>query len=588
MARVLRFLVLVAVSVAIVVLAVWVGLRRIDDMAKPATSSDFVRAEGRGLIRDGAPFRFRAVAFANDYDLELGDYGFTLATSRHHRERDFARVADLGFNAVRFALNATWYRDDPRAFWRWLDRNVGWARDNGVLLILDLHVPIGGTWLDASDPAPDFSIWTDPEVAAENVAFWLAIAERYRYEPTIAAYDLLNEPVTADATGAAWRQLAAEMVRAVRSVDPNHLLIVAPVYGKDRSFEPVGPEDQFLVDDRNAMYDFHFYEPIAFTHQTAAWLVPPILDGGRYPDPEVIVPTGAQVQLLDSSLSGPTLVPGDSGWQRYEGDWVAITDPRAVAALPIATMRAGARGSIRFDEIEVFEHDVASDTIRRVVHAPLEAGDLAKWWEWGEVAPQSYAGHFTRDTTDGSGDGAGDGASLGIDGDTARVGFLGWSSDDHWFRITPGNRYRIAGSMKGRGVAYGPPGTGGDEPGFIGFTLDVYGSPDDGTPGFVTRGPDQLAFLFHRLARFGLEHDVPVSVMEFGTIRATLDDPNKGGADWIADMLDLLDANDTSYALWNYHGAEMGLFRSVTETWPSRPNRPLLDVVEAHLAGSAP
>ena len=51
-------------------------------------------------------------------------------------------------------------------------------------------------------------------------------------------------------------------------------------------------------------------------------------------------------------------------------------------------------------------------------------------------------------------DGANDDFSLGIAGDVAPDGYLGWSSDPHWFKVTPGNRYRISGYMRGEGVDY--------------------------------------------------------------------------------------------------------------------------------------
>ena len=183
MARFLRIVALGGIAIALVALGLWLEPRQAPDRAAPPAippdAGAFVRAEGRELTRDGAPFRFEAVAFGNDYSLALGEYGLSLTDSRHHSERDFERVAGLGFNAIRFAFNGTWWRDDPHAFWDWLDRNIGWARAHGLVLVLDLHVPIGGDWLDASLD-PDFSIWTDPAEGALNVALWRAVAERYR------------------------------------------------------------------------------------------------------------------------------------------------------------------------------------------------------------------------------------------------------------------------------------------------------------------------------------------------------------------------------------------------------------------------
>lgn len=572
-----RFAPIVVLGV-IAAAAVSLGLWRAPDTAAPPAKSAFVRAEGRQLVRNGSPFRFRSVGFANDYSLDLGEYGFSLARSRHHSEEDFERVAALGFNAVRLAFNGNWLRDDPRAFWRWLDRNLGWAETHGLLLVLDLHVPIGGDWLDAAHGPGDFRIWTEAAMRNANIELWRQIARRYRDKPTVAAFDILNEPVTTDATGDQWRRLAADMVEAIRAVDANHLLIVGPVYGTGRAFRPVRPPDQFLVDDANVMYDFHFYEPIEFTHQTADWLARPMPDGGRYPDPDVIIPTGAEVLLDDSTIMSPRLVPGDSGWRAYDSGWVTITDRRAVAALPIATMRSGARGLVWFDDIAVFEHDVARGTVTRVLQAPLSADDIAQWWGWGSGDPHATAAHLGRVTTDG----ANDAESLSIDANAGPEDYFGWSSDRHWFRVTPGNRYRVSGFMKGAGVDYPP---GGEDAGFIGLALDVYADPDGPEAGFVSRGSDELERRFLELYRFGLAHDVAMSVMEFGTIRETLEVADKGGARWVADMLDLFEEYGVSYSLWTYHGSSMGLFLSEPDTAPRRPNQPLIDVMKAHQLG---
>ncbi len=542
----------------------------------PPDAGAFVRAEGRILVRNGSAFRLKSVGFSNYYTFDLGEGGFSLDRSRHHAEGDFERVRALGFNSVRFAINGNWYREDPRAFWRWLDRNVGWAEAHGVLLTLDLHVPIGGDWLDASDRG-DFRIWTDPDIRAQNLELWRRIAERYRDVTAIGGYDILNEAVTADATGDQWRQLAGDIARTIREVDPNHLLVVGALYGTDRQFTAFGPGSQFLIDDPNVVYDFHFYEPVEFTHQTAGWLERPIADGGRYPDPDRLIPTGEQVLLAESSIESRRLPAGRSGWEKYESDWVTVVDPAAVAGLPTVTMRGGARGAVQFDDLAVVEYDPLARTTRAVLTAPLSDKDIWDWWSWAhdgfEPAPQT----FTRSETGG----ANDDFSLRIEGSVGRDGYLGWSSDSQWIRVTPGNRYRISGYMTGEGVAYSET---AQAPGFIGLTLDIYGDPAGREGGgFLARDREFLEFRFLDLFEFGRVHGVPMSVMEFGTIRNTFEVPDKGGAAWVADMLDIFEDHDVSFSLWNYHGPSMGLFLSDDGSAPSEPNQVLIDVLKAHL-----
>ena len=62
----------------------------------------------------------------------------------------------------------------------------------------------------------------------QTIQLWQALARRYRNEPVVAGYDLLNEPLPneyqhrhADDLIALYQELTA----AIRAVDPNHLII---------------------------------------------------------------------------------------------------------------------------------------------------------------------------------------------------------------------------------------------------------------------------------------------------------------------------------------------------------------------------
>jgi hypothetical protein len=107
----------------------------------------------------------------------------------------------------------------------------------------------------------------------------------------ISGYDLLNEPTPTRNCDQS-RTLAQEIVTAIRSVDRNHLIIVEKVdWVIDRNGRsPADPRTvynnwQFLVDDANVMYDFHYYWPRRYALQYAPGSSNP--DGGRYPDNNV-------------------------------------------------------------------------------------------------------------------------------------------------------------------------------------------------------------------------------------------------------------------------------------------------------------
>ena len=73
-----------------------------------------------------------------------------------------------------------------------------------------------------------------------------------------------------------------------------------------------------------------------------------------------------------------------------------------------------------------------------------------------------------------------------------------------------------------------------------------------------------------------------MSVMEFGTIRATFEDETKGGARWVTDMLDIFDETGLSYALWAYRDPSMGLYLGDPGYGSAVPNQPLIEAIRAH------
>lgn len=531
---------------------------------------EFVTADGRGLVVDGTPTRLKAVNFSNFYQRNLK--GSELLSSQHHSEADFARVKELGFNSVRFAFDGDWYVDDPEEFLAWLDQNVGWARQHQVRLILDLHTPIGGFWLDPTSDAVSFDIWSDPRLQQQNADLWRVIAARYSGEPVIAAYDLLNEPVTTDSTGQQWRDLAQKMVDAVRSVDQNHLLVVGGIYGVDGRYGAPGIEQHFLVNDKNVLYDFHFYEPIKYTHQYASWVEGPIQDGGRYPAPEVILPTGERALLTGSTVATPSLPAGTSDWKAYDSGIIPITDPSAVAAMPVITAKGGMKGTAYFDTMTVTEYGPDGNQIREVLREELGQDGLVNWHEWNGGGKENPPALFAREAF-----GNGDNASLSISQAEGAGAIAGWSNDGHLFKVVPGNQYRIQGYMRGQDVAPASDGTN------IGFHLDVYANtPGAAGGGFLERGPEYLAHEMAKHTKFGEENNVPMSVLEFGLVRQAFEMNGKGGGEYVADMLKLLEAKDLSFAYWEYHGAQMGLYLSSTGA-PGEPNQELQDLFARQL-----
>ncbi len=177
--------------------------------------------------------------------------------------RDFDRIKAWDFNVVRLPFHCDFLLDEsrpgelkPDAF-RWLDHAVSMARQAGIYVILDLHGAPGGQSLDGvTGKAGRNQFWT-PENRRRGAFLWQKVAEHFAAEPTVAAYDLLNEPYgtmnnenhDADLVGA-----MEEMVQAIRRVDAKHLIFCA---GSWRGIGAYGsPESHHW---QNVGFTEHFY-----------------------------------------------------------------------------------------------------------------------------------------------------------------------------------------------------------------------------------------------------------------------------------------------------------------------------------------
>ncbi len=291
----------------------------------------FLHARGTSLVDgDGADFWIRGIAFGNDV------WGCpTTPPETHHSREDYARVKALGFNAVRFYLNYQLIEDDAKPFaykesgFDWIDRNVAWAREAGIYLILNMHVPQGGFQSNAETIA----LWKDKKLQKRFLSLWTEIARRYANEPQIAGYSILNEPGVHGGMKK-WESFANETVRSIRSVDENHIIIVERMQCEVKAIGNVVYDENVngllnfpVIDDANLMYEFHFYEPFPVTHQGAEWL-PSLRDTycsypGEFPDWDGTRKTGNK-DYIDRKISRFCDVAKRLGKPLYLGEFGAI------------------------------------------------------------------------------------------------------------------------------------------------------------------------------------------------------------------------------------------------------------------------
>jgi hypothetical protein len=178
---------------------------------------------------------------------------------------DILRIKALGLDHVRVPFNSRILMDEPHfdmapgEGWALMDRVLAWCEEAGLHAVLDMHSAPGGQNAGGiSDNDLQAGLWEGPDTEGarrKTVELWREIAARYRGRAVVAAYDLLNEPVLENRVDKfELTRLYARLIKAVREVDPDHMLMIeGNWYATDFSmFEGPAP-------DGNMVWHFHKY-----------------------------------------------------------------------------------------------------------------------------------------------------------------------------------------------------------------------------------------------------------------------------------------------------------------------------------------
>ncbi|MGC8743238.1 MAG: glycoside hydrolase family 5 protein [Verrucomicrobiia bacterium] len=176
------------------------------------------------------------------------------------KEKHFKLLKEAGFQSVRINLHPFRYMDATnnyalrRSWLNTLDWAVSNALANGLQTILDLH---------------EYNTMAqDPEGNKERfIAFWKQISEKYKNAPNSVVYEILNEP-NKRLTPELWNKYFRVALAIIRETNPERNVIIGPAFWNsvDHLKELDLPKD-----DRHIIITVHYYKPMQFTHQGAAW-----------------------------------------------------------------------------------------------------------------------------------------------------------------------------------------------------------------------------------------------------------------------------------------------------------------------------
>ena len=106
-----------------------------------------------------------------------------------------------------------------------MDEGIEWAKKYKLYVVMDWHSI--GNLKDAKYTNPMYNTTKE-----ETFKFWKTVAQRYKNEPTVAMYELFNEPtVTGEDTGECtweeWKTIQEELIDTIRTYNPNALCLCA-------------------------------------------------------------------------------------------------------------------------------------------------------------------------------------------------------------------------------------------------------------------------------------------------------------------------------------------------------------------------
>jgi len=227
---------------------------------------------GNWLVPEGYMFKFKT---ANSprliYELinELIGEDEARTFWRTYRENyisadDIRFIKQSGFNSVRVPFNYRLFVSENQPVklegegYELLDRVVGWCRKEGLFVILDMHAAPGGQTGDNIDDSWGYPFLFESSDSQQLTArIWRKIAARYRDEPIVIGYDLLNEPIAHYFDSAVLNPKLEPVYRnfasGIREVDKNHIIFLGGAQW-DTNFKVFGPP----FDDK-LVYTFHKY-----------------------------------------------------------------------------------------------------------------------------------------------------------------------------------------------------------------------------------------------------------------------------------------------------------------------------------------
>ena len=191
------------------------------------------------LFKDVSSYRLIDQAFREMVGPDFTDQFWKTFKDNYITREDIAYIKQTGMNSIRLPFHYKLFTDEDYmglksnqdGFAR-VDSVIKWCKAEGLYVILDMHDAPGGQTGDNIDDSYGYPWLFESETSKQLFSeIWKKITDRYKNEPTVLGYDLLNEPIATYFTNKEEiNKLLVPVykrgVEAIRSVDPNHIILL--------------------------------------------------------------------------------------------------------------------------------------------------------------------------------------------------------------------------------------------------------------------------------------------------------------------------------------------------------------------------
>lgn len=516
--------------------------------------SGYVHADGKDIIGiDGEKLVIKGIAFGNSVWSDKINYN-------HHTEDSYKELSEMGFNSVRFYINYRFFEDDHAPYkykesgFKWLDKNVKWAKKFGMGIIINMHCPQGGY----QSTGNGMELWTDAENQNRLIALWKTIAERYSDEPTVWGYGLLNEPYvpllnTMEESAEQYFELTDRIAKEVRKVSPYQALFIECLCNarsidgkKTPDYDWFVPENTFpKINDENVIYEFHCYSPFNFTHQDTQWAG---TDGitMTYPSEQIV---SAEYENGWVGCLTADSVNMDSDWTYFKSRKLQLSNNYNAASAALYAHKS--EGTSYFDDITVTEIS-PNGKEKTLYFYDFNDGNIMGFYSW------SPDGTGVLDVSNNGRNGSG---CLEISGNSTA---LTASADK--FILKNGYSYIVSGYAKSD--------TPDSKPA---VRLDY-----SKLSSYSMLNKDYLESEIKPYSDYSEKYNVPIYMGEFGVISEGFK-KGRNGAGWVSDIIDICEQYHISYNYHAYHETSFGLYANNDAELPSELNKELEKVLREKL-----